>query len=601
MTAETSVHGSADGGAAHQLPVSGTLTCTGCGHGPRRDDIGILRWAGTDTPWNAVPPAIAAETAAAPDESSLTDRVTGWPESLQRRLLHPATGAPATLVALAPGAHVLDLGTGWGALAPALELAGATVVRADWTLTRLRFNTLMHPAAATPVHVEPHGALPWASGTFDAVFLDAGEVESRLGRPARDHLLTETRRLLAPTGTGIIGTRNAALETLESVLRRRMPAGGAGAVAAARSPWQRPVLTAAGLRPDRVVVAVPARDSWRALVPLDGLRGLRGTGGPGLRRRVREVLTRLGLGTLLVRHFYVLCRTSGSDVPAPYRLPAEAMLPSPTEDPPVTIALSDARVGVLGTDTFAKVPLSREQQVALLGELTKTTTARSTAFRDYVVAGEERSWGGVTAVTYPRVADRQTSAEDVSTMLLRALQRLDSSTVAPLRTTTCWQRLEGGRGAADANELGVEALRGLVLEQCGDMLVPVGPSHGDLHAGNVMVPASGELVLVDWNRFEARNPLVLDASYAALDQYRRETGRDTAAAFAALADDVLRSALADHARSLRGELDPVHAAAVSLLDRVVSYSLPRRRYKPWTLRPLKAAGAALMERVGLSD
>jgi hypothetical protein len=56
-----------------------------------------------------------------------------------------------------------------------------------------------------------------------------------------------------------------------------------------------------------------------------------------------------------------------------------------------------------------------------------------------------------------------------------------------------------------------------------------------------------------------------------------------------LAADELAGPLATIATSRRGELTLAQVATLVVLDRVVSYSLPRRRYKPWTLSTMRAA------------
>jgi SAM-dependent methyltransferase len=584
--------------------------CRSCGPVIKADDLGIRMLAESDEPWGEMPRRVvdAVRTALSAEQliDAMLDGDDPWPVELQRQLLHPASGAAATLAEPRPGATVLDLGTGWLTLPVALGSFGTSVVVADWVYTRLRLGRLLHSApGALCVHVALGGELPWADGSFDVVFVDVQEIERlcevRGDAPeVKQRVLAEVRRVLRDDGVAVLGTGSR----LRAALRR---IGGnevaphrwrhlVEACRAARSPWWDSSLHKAGLLVSRVVIPYPRRDGWRWLIPGQRLRNdslpFRGARG----RAVRFVLY-AGWAKWLVHDYYVLARPDASSR-SPVQTLSQTLLPA-GEPPPVTMALSDARVAVLGQRDFIKVPLSPDQQRAVAAEVAKTDIARRTAFAPFVIPGGRMAqWRGVPYSIYPALAAGPSSAAAVQEVVHAALSALDASAVAPLQSTVYWHRLTGARGRRDAEEIGAAELRAAVLEGGGERLVPVGPTHGDLHNGNVLVPESGHPLLVDWNRFELMNPLLLDAVYAAIKGHQSAGKTTLAQAFLAFVDGDLTGPVAGRAASLLGELGALEAATVVLLDRIVSYSLPRRRHKPWTMPPLQETVLALSVRQG---
>jgi aminoglycoside phosphotransferase (APT) family kinase protein len=161
--------------------------------------------------------------------------------------------------------------------------------------------------------------------------------------------------------------------------------------------------------------------------------------------------------------------------------------------------------------------------------------------------------------------------------------------LGPLGETALWARLDTDRGRADVVELAAQALAERLHRLGPERSVLVGRTHGDLHAGNVLLAAAGPAVLIDWNRSEAVNPLLLDAVYAAVRQHGRRTGGSLAASLVDYLEGRIAGQLARHAARTVGDLTRIEAAALVVLDRVASYSLPRGRHKPWTLPPLRQA------------
>lgn len=595
------------GAPGHAPGWDDTDACTRCGRRVRVDEAGVVRLTSDDVPWHGVPGTVVSRTLGSVDADDLVDAIDGS-TALQEALLDPSSGVAATVVALPPDARVLDLGTGWYALAGTLATLGARATRADWVYARLRFTRTVHGAAGGPaVHLAVTEPLPWPDGTFDAVFVDLAAIRDAAaadGRPPREArrvascVLDEARRVVSGTGVLVAGVRSplrTVADALVPVLRGRAPALQ-DLRRAVLGPGPRRTLRRARLAPRRAYVSLPSRTDWSQVVPAERLGAvLRATHrSSGAKRLVARALLALGGGSVLAPDAFLVSRPTPSVHGAPPSLP-ERLAGRPGRPLPITTALSDARVAVLGPEEFLKLPLSPDQAVALPGEVAKTESARSTGFGPFVVAGSRVGrWHGTPYAAYPAVAERSASVQEKQAVLVAALDAVLPGEPAALRSTTFWARLGSERGAQDAEDLGASALRRAVLDAWGDATVPTGPTHGDLHTGNVLVPHEGRALLVDWNRFETRNPLVLDPAYAAL-QLARESGRTLAEALAALRDGRLHGPLADRADALRGDLTLARTATLVLLDRVVSYSLPRRRHKPWTMPALREAVATLRD------
>lgn len=598
----------------------------------RVDDVGVHRLTEADTPWQDVPAYVAEATLQSVDADSLVDTMLDgagpWPISLQRRLLHPASGSAAALVPVPPGAVTLDLGTGWAALSGALESMGSAVVRADWVYSRLRFGQLMHPVpSASAVHLRLGGTLPWSDETFDLVFLDLTEIEQSSSRHAdpresRATVLSEVRRVLTRDGVAVVGTRTRPVPIGWRTRSRRAEQDRRTSRLwdAVRRPHGDQALRDAGFQTRRAIVPYPSRARLKWLIPEERLRDhlWRVASTSHLKRAVARLLCAAGAAAWFVPESYVVVqrreahRHSGSrrdshhdshhdshrdgDADA-VRTLGELLVSTPGDPPPVSLALTDARLAVLGVREFAKLPLSASQADALAAEMRKTALERSTAFSPYVIpSGRVAERHGHPFAVYPRIVERRGRPDEKRGVVDSALRGLRATDVAPVRSTACWQRLSGARGRDDAEQIGAAALRSAVLRTCGDAILPVGPTHGDLHAGNVLLPVAGHPLLVDWNRFEVLNPLLLDGVYAAVRDHMLSTRETLAHGLVSFVDGRVHGPLADRADELTGELDRLQAVTIVLLDRIVSYSLPRRRHKPWTMPPFREACRALQAR-----
>ncbi|WP_426309414.1 methyltransferase domain-containing protein [Cellulosimicrobium sp. E-16] len=556
------------------------------------DDVGVTRRAAADRPWHEVPEHVRRTVRSATSVDlvidAMTDAESPWPVELQRRLLHPASGGPAVLVPR-PGGQGLVLGGERHALAPALRFLGLDVTRADWVGDRLRFQQLAHPVTgAAAVHLDLPARLPFPDASFDLVWVDLDEVLALVGVGASAGFLGEVERVLAPGGTVVADVQHRGRRAVDAARRRTAPSAGMAAdVVPVRF-----LLARAGLVPVGRHAQLPRRDDWARLVPAPRLREeLAATDvRTGARRVAARTLRALGASGVLAPDAVVLSRRR-RDASRDVTTLAERVARSRR---PVVAALSDARVAVRG-ERFVKVPLSADQQEALGREVAATHEAAASGFGAFVLDEvTTSSYDGVRVADAPLLRARPVSLDEAEDVLARALPGpTPPDAHRPLRTTAAWRRLESARGERDCAEIGAASLRDRVLRTYGALLVPVGPTHGDLHPDNVLVTAEGSAHLVDWNRFEPDNPLVLDAAYAACQVDLARTGSGLAEAVRRLAATELAGPLATIAASRRGALTLAQVATLVVLDRVVSYSLPRRRYKPWTLPGVRAAVAVV--------
>jgi SAM-dependent methyltransferase len=595
-------------------------SCPGTAH---RDDLGIVRLASTDRPWPGIPPALADAVANATSAdqvvSALTTGEHRLPARQQQHLLHPAGGAAAVLAPLRPGTTALDFATGWSMLPSALTSLGATVVGVDWSYSRLRCATLLNePPCDLAVHVAPDEPLPFADQSFDVVFADIPEMDrARNGVDPgsgqdREAMLAEVHRVLKDGGTAVIGTRNP-LRAARGA-SAQPSGGGPGARGAARRlrrllhvlghPAGEQELARAGFVDPRVLAAHPRRGGPHWLVWTSHLRehlmapragGSRAGGFPDV---LRTTGARLGAGRWMVAEYYVVANRRPG--PEGVRPPLyQSLEPFRHGETPLIRSLSDARVCLTGTTDFVKVPLSTDQHRGLVTEAEKTRAARGTAFAPFAVPSprvEQRD--GVPYTVYPLIRHRRdATAAEALAAIATALDAPVPAEVASLDTTAVWRRIRSARGQDDVAELAAEALHRAIVQGHAQSRVPVGPTHGDLHIGNVLLPPTGHPLLVDWNRFEPDNPLLLDATYAAVRGHVSQSGATLAEALLAFVDGELSGPLAERAAARLGDLGRLPAATLVLLDRIVSYSRPRRRYKPWTMGPLEEATRVLTSRV----
>jgi len=546
--------------------------------------------------WTDVPLAFADQVLQAHDQDELIVEILRRPGGLtakqQHAVMHPSGGVAAILMPPRPGQRVLILGVGNSTLPIAVASFGAIVTCADWSAARLHFARLLgEPLVQGSWHALDAGAdLPFDDRSFDVVIADLDELQ-RVADGAVSEILADVRRVLAREGRLVLSVSNR--------LRRWRSIGVTGIARAIRSPWSAEILSGAGFGGRRVLVPYPNQRNWKWMTPLDRLREPIGERADLVDKRSTMIrlwkgLARLGLGRWISEDFFVLAHVDGDDELAIFTDTLDATAGEPS---PRLRSLTDARVAVVGQQRFAKVPLSAFQQAALVDEVHKTELARNTPFAAYTLTGGRvRDHHGVAVTDFPFVDADIEGDNDPEAAVLQILAEIPADHTATLADTTFWSRLTSDHGESECATAGATGLRAHVIELHGASRLPIGPTHGDLHPGNVMFVDRRPL-LVDWNRFELANPLFLDSLYALVLERQQRHGTRFVEELVAYADGVTSGPLSELVDRTLGDLTGEQASLILLLDRTVSYSESRGRFTPWMLSRLTAAATTFAERL----
>lgn len=542
------------------------------------DQFGIKHLSDSTVRWTAVPDHLAAAVRDATGADRVVDVVAELPTHLQQQLLHPRDGVLALALPLQAGDRVLEVASPSGSLTTALSHFGARVTRVDWCHDRLKFAQLIHGPRPEPAllvtDVRELGHLADVVG----VTLELDHVLLETPRVSLLDCFTAVRECLAPRGVMAL-----------KVSRRALGKSGRAEARSLRGVVD--CLEQAGLTVDRSYSYLPITGGSFGLLTSEQARRL-------LRRPRRAARTR-GKAIGLLRAGTAWLGGAGRQVPTTVFIArrqdaaAEPLLVDrlglggPAAAPQIE-TLSDARVLVRTPQTVAKLPLSEHAERALAREVNLTQSLRRTPLARFVVPDAEiRRESGVMFAAFPYIAHRTGQSSKDSRQALRSFLEAKESRLLPLSATALMQRASSDRGCQDIAELRADALLARAHRLSGIEL-RCGITHGDLHPANVLA-AKGHPVVVDWNRGEMCNPLLLDAVYAALKQYQLERRLSLEAAVSGYLDGSVTGPLSDEAHAASAPLSRPDAAALVLLDRVMSYSLPRRRYKPWTLSDLTAA------------
>jgi SAM-dependent methyltransferase len=491
-------------------------------------------------------------------DSIIEDMLNGdpaWPADRQARLLDPTTGVAALLADLEPFDHALDLATGWNRLGEALESTGASVVCADWSYGRLRLSRmLMSRSAGQAVHLDSDGVLPlpWDESTFDAVFVDLGQLTA-ICEPHK--ILVDVRRVLRPDGVVVIGAGR------EISLRPRTGLSGA---------WRRclpvshqPAVRRAGLVRRRLYFAWPRQGPWRQLVPDDQLAPwLRSRSRQSNRARVAWVLGVIGGGRWLARScFIVAAPRHGNTV-----VWSGGLVDQIAGDGAFINAMTEARVSAVTKDLFIKIPLATSRHSGIILEIEKTDLARRSVFEPFVISRFQLRWhGNIPVAVFPRVEPEQNISDpDYQLFERTAVSMIGRVSSEHLRVsaTNIWSLLTAAPSPGEPEE--VDRLRCLVRSLSKDKLVPSGPTHGDLHPWNFMLSKEGQPLIVDWVTFQPNNPLLVDSVSAAITLHSIRCGIQRSESMEHFVDGQARGEMAKLAHAHLGELSPLLAASLTL-------------------------------------
>lgn len=465
--------------------------------------------------------------------------------------VNPAPGAPCG----GEPAHALDLPAGLAVVATAVrDGASASLVGCEILVVGGHggLSAALEFLGARVTVVEPHseGELPHPDpfARFATVFVDVRDLTDPGGELARwAPALASHGHLVALMRHPLVGTpRRDIVRSLRRVGLRRL-------LAPAKAP---------GLTAYRTLLLLPDTEGQpRYLPPIRVRRETLAAIAPSRRAKIQKVAARLGLVRWTSREWLQLSVRSDTGA-RPVMLADEVVGGDATVIPRGTF-----RVGVDGPRRFVKVPLSSAQEQGVIAEVARTRAAAETSWAPYVLEGVSTlSLGGITAATYDHVDATPLGDADLESRVVGFLENIPDKEYQPLGATDLAERFIAPRHPVNLEVTGLVDLRRRVLERSDS--APVGPTHGDLNAGNVLGRRDGGITVIDWVRYEARSPLFIDAAFAALALHWQRHGLRLDEALSDFMDGTLTGPLAMLADRRSGGLSREWMAAWVILHEV---------------------------------
>jgi SAM-dependent methyltransferase len=467
-------------------------------------------------------------------------------------------GALAVLAPVHGCALSLVVGSGRGAIARTVASLGGCVVGIDRDLEALQDAQRSRESGREAYAcVELYLPLPFAAGTFDSVILADrfGPTREKRGSApgdGLDRLVRECHRVLKPGGTLVMEAPNrlsflsllgkspiaplgGRLELVPRSISRRVTQRLAPTDPTAETrtgPGYTRLLRRTGFETVECVVPWPDRLQWSRLWPLDTLatRELPFEGG-GVRARAAALVFR---SLRLVRqqhrfvpdYIFVARRAPDRGAAQPSildlaRSPARRKSGTPPE---IRAYQNSGSVLFEDGDEVVKIPLTPRGQLRLWRERDTLRNVAGHPVAPCTIA--PISYGeaaGLRWAVYPRARHEGGERRVRSTaIVLRRL--LDGARTDRVECTDAWERLRAPESVRLLEPLGGVALLEQLERRIAGRQVPVGLVHGDLALHNVLHDASGQPLVIDWDRSEPRSPIFLDVLAASHFHAFRELG-----------------------------------------------------------------------------
>ncbi len=321
----------------------------------------------------------------------------------------------------------------------------------------------------------------------------------------------------------------------------------------------------------QVYLLQPDLDRWQVLQP-------RRVAPPGvadftLRGRMRNLGVRashlLGLEARFAPGHLLVAGAAGGNRPGPCLVERLATAEGLICGEPLIVAQPNSRsVTFSAGELFFKVPLSGDAEEALASQTRALASLAEQPVATFApLPARLRQAHGVRYATFPRLPapDRAPTASD----MIEFMEALHGTPrAAPLSETDLWSRLFAPGDREMLSALGAGELLRHLEQHTAARGLPTAPIHGDLHAANVIARGSRRY-LVDWDRFEAHSPILLDYVEAFLSCGRAGVMMDWSAKVERLQRILCGSEPLFGRRIIEacGELAPAEAVAVYVLHR----------------------------------
>ncbi len=424
------------------------------------------------------------------------------------------------------------------------------------------------------VRAAPEGLRDLPDASCDTLLLnrvfDRGEVLGvRAGAAnALREAVRQCRRVLKPGGYLLLAMDNPlSVRNIRETVQRSHRLPRRRSVAWARN-CVRVVRSQLDLR--QVYLLQPEVDRWQILQP--GRARLPDIADFTLRGRLRSLRTRAGHLLRLEARFapgylLVACPAGGHGAPRSLVELLAAAEGLACAEPLIVAQPNSRSVTFSAGKLFFKVPLSPDAEEALASQTQALAGLAGPVARFAPLPARLCQANGLHYATFPRLPapDRAPTASD----MLEFMKALHGTPrAAPLSETDLWSRLFARRDREMLSAVGAGELLQHFEQRAGARRLPTAAIHGDLHAANVIARGSRKY-LVDWDRFEAHSPVLLDYVEAFLSCGREGVMMDWSAKVERLYRILLGSEPLFSGRIIEacGELSPAEAVAAYVLHR----------------------------------
>jgi len=533
-------------------------------------------------------------------------------QSLRHYALNPIRAASAVLGSVGDDNVTLDYGCGWGTVTRTISRFGGTVVAMDATYESLLLSKYLSNRG-NEIYIKGGRKLPLPlkSAVFDTVILNGvlewlpeGNLLDLNPREVQVEYLKEFHRILKPGGRLIIGIENrnsflywAGQKEDHTGLRfgALLPrwASNLYSKAARGQPYRtytytrrgyRRLLSRSGFEPCRFYIPwlryrrshILLSENTVNTHPIAAL-----VPGNAVLKKVARIalllMQRLGILEHFVPDYHVIAEKHTGDGTAA-RLSLLETIVAECGD-----SLGDQLVATLSTvptlhfstkTRFYKIPFSDESRRRMAAEIEalKRLGFSELDLESHVLPASECGLGQDAGYAYfPRVNHvpphriRRNKVAELGERILDGL--LADAREIRIDNTDLGKRLRSSPPREFIAEFSGDILEDR-LSGLQKKMIPSGIVHGDFCEQNVLPTQAGELTVIDWDRFEACSPKVIDPLHWFIDHKMKRERMSLPMAVKQIIGGEAQPWVKSRVRSLLGELSLTEVLLLHLADRL---------------------------------